>query len=101
MTLGPVISSSRLAKDKVVRSEDLTKRSRSDAVHGARLQVHQHGPGDVLATGGLIVVHVDPLKLKLGSSTVGSSWVNTVFIRDNLPELKIVIMLKCKIRKLA
>ena len=43
VTLGPIVTSSRLSKDKVVRSEDLTKRSRSDAVHGSWLQVHQDG----------------------------------------------------------
>ena len=36
-----------------------------DAVHGARLEVHQDGPGDVLAAGGLVVVDVDPLQLEV------------------------------------
>ena len=67
----------------------MTKRSRSDAVHGARLQVHQDCPGHVLASAGLIVVHVDPLQLKVRCSGVRSSWVNTVLVGDDLPELKI------------
>ena len=88
MTLGPVISCSALPKDKVVRSEDCAERPRPDTVHGARLQVHQDGPGDILATAGLIVVDVDPLQLKIRSSCIASSGVNAVLIRDDLPELK-------------
>ena len=88
MTLGPVVSSSRLSKDKVVRSEDLTKRSRSDAVHGSWLQVHQDGPGHVLATAGLVVVDIDSLQLELGGASIGTSGVDTMLIRDDLPELE-------------
>ena len=97
MSLGPVVTSSRLSKDKVVRSENLTKRSRSDAVHGAGLQVHQDGPGHVLATGSFVVVDIDSLQLKLRSSRVGSSWVYSVLIRDDLPELKKKYLFKCEI----
>ena len=88
MTLGPVVTSSRLSKDKVVRSEDLTKRSRSDAVHGSWLQVHQDGPGHVLAPGSFVVVDIDSLQLKLGGTSIGSSWVNAVLVRDDFPELR-------------
>ena len=61
MSLGPVISCPALPKHEVVRPEDLSKGSTPHAVHGAGLQVHQHCPGDVLATGGLIVVDIDAL----------------------------------------
>ena len=36
-----------------------------DAVHGAGLEVHQHGAGHVLAAARLVVVHIDNL-LELG-----------------------------------
>ena len=88
MSLGPVVTSSRLAKHEVVRSEDLPEGSGSDGVHGAGLQVHEDSPGDVLATGGLIVVDVDPLQLELRGTSVGASGVDTVLIRDDLPELE-------------
>ena len=35
-----------------------------DTVHGAGLEVHEHGPGHVLATVTLGVVHIDPLQLR-------------------------------------
>ena len=88
MSLGPVVASSRLSKHEVVRSEDLTKWSRSDRVHGARLQVHQHSSGHILATAGLVVVDVDSLQLEVAVSMIGSSGVNTMLIRDYLPELQ-------------
>ena len=34
-----------------------------NTVHGARLEVHQHGPRHVLGRARLGVVHVDPLQL--------------------------------------
>ena len=88
MSLGPVISGSRLSKNKVVGSENLSIRSGSDRVHGARLQVDQHGPGHVLAARGLIVVDVDALQLKVGVAVVGAGGVDAVLVRDDLPELK-------------
>merc|ERR1711887_497593 len=70
MSLSPVISSSTLSEYKVVWSEDLPERSTPHTVHGAGLQVHQHGPGHVLAPSSLIVVHVDALQLKIRGSLV-------------------------------
>ena len=88
VTLGPVVASSRLSKHEVVRSEDLSEWSGSDRVHGARLKVHQHSSGHILATAGLVVVDVDSLQLEVAVSMIGSSGVNTMLIRDNLPELQ-------------
>ena len=88
MTLGPVVSGSGLSKHKVVWSEDLTEGAGPHAVHGAGLQVHEDGPGHVLAAGGLVVVDIDPLKLELGGAGVGAGGVDTVLIRDDLPELE-------------
>jgi len=39
-----------LTKHKVVRSKYLTKGSRTNRIHRARLQVHQDGPGNILPT---------------------------------------------------
>ena len=88
VSLGPIVTSSGLAKHEVVWSEDLAEGSGSDRVHGAGLQVHKDSPGDVLPTGGLIVVDVDPLQLKLRGTSVGASGVDAVLIRDDLPELQ-------------
>ena len=88
MPLGPVVTSSWLTKHKVVRSEDLAIGSRSDTVHGARLQVHQDSSGHILATTGLVVVDIDPLQLQVRLTSVGTSGVNTMLVWDDLPELK-------------
>merc|ERR1711959_698708 len=66
VALGPVVTGSGLAEDKVVGAEELTEGAGADGVHGAGLQVHQDGTGHVAASGGLVVVHVDALQLKVG-----------------------------------
>ena len=43
VSFSPVISSSGLSEHEVVWSEDLAEGARPHAVHGAGLQVHQHG----------------------------------------------------------
>ena len=67
--------------------EQFSIRTRPDAVHGTGLQVHQHSPGDILATPSLIVVYVDPFKLEVRLPLVGTSGVDTVLVTDDLPEL--------------
>ena len=87
VTLGPVVAGSGLTEHEVVGPEDLTVGAGPHRVHGAGLQVNQDGPGDVLATAGLVVVHIDPLQLEVGVSMVGSGGVDAVLVRDDLPEL--------------
>ena len=58
--------------------------TRSDGVHGSWLEIYEDRSGDIFATGGLVVVDIDPLQLKIRVSVVGSSGVNTVLIRDDL-----------------
>ena len=87
MTLGPVVSSSRLSEHEVVGSEELTEGSGSDGVHGAGLEIHKDSAGNVSSTGGFVEVDVDPLELEIGVSVVGTGGVDTVFVGDDLPEL--------------
>lgn len=49
MTLGPVVAGARLAEHEVVRPEEHAVRTGPDRLHGAGLQVEQHGPRHVLA----------------------------------------------------
>merc|ERR1712004_589658 len=70
VALGPVVASPALPKDKVVRTEDLAVRSAPDRVHRAWLQVDQDCPWNIFAPGGLVVVHVDPLKLQVRGAPV-------------------------------
>jgi hypothetical protein len=87
VTLSPVVTSTRLAENEVIRAEDLTEWARANGVHGSWLKINEDSTWDILATSGLIVVDVDALKLKIGVAMVGTSWVNTMLIGDDLPEL--------------
>ena len=87
MSLSPVVTSTALSENKVIGSENLSERSGPHAVHGAGLQVDKDGAGHVLATAGLVVVHVDALQLEVAVAMVGAGGVDTVLVRDNLPEL--------------
>ena len=85
-TLGPVVTGSGLTEDEVVRAEELTEGTGADGIHGSGLQIHKDGAGDVTTTGGLVVVNVDALQLKVGVTVVGTGGVNAVLIRDDFPE---------------
>ena len=86
VTLGPVVTGTGLTEDEVVWSEELTEWSGSDGVHGSWLKIHEDGSWDVSSTGGLVVVDVDSLELEIGVTVVGTGWVNTVLVGDDLPE---------------
>merc|ERR1719305_1673041 len=88
VTLSPVVTSSRLAKDKVVRAEELTERAGAHRVHRARLQIHEDRARHVAATGGLIEVDVDALELEVRISVVRARRVDAVLIANHLPELR-------------
>ena len=69
VTLGPVVSctllqfalsvilskltSTTLAEDEVVRSEELTERTSSDGIHRARLEIDKDSSGDIFVAGRL------------------------------------------------
>jgi len=86
VTLGPVVTGTTLAEHEVVRSEDLSEWSTSHRVHGAWLEVDEDGARHVLAAGGLVVVDVDSLQLQIAVAMVGSGWVDSVLVGDDLPE---------------
>ncbi len=87
MTLGPVVAGAGLPKDEVVWPEDLPVRSGPHRVHGSGLEVDEDGPGDVFPSGGFVVVDIDPLQLELRVTVVGSGGVDTMLVRDDLPDL--------------
>ena len=88
MPLGPVVAGPGLPEHEVVGAEDLTEGAGAHAVHGAGLEVHQHGAGHVLAAARLVVVHIDPLELEVGGPGVGARGVDAVLVRDDFPELE-------------
>jgi hypothetical protein len=56
MTLCPVVTSTRLAKDEVVGAEKLSKRSSADSIHGTRLQIDEDSTGNELVAGCLLML---------------------------------------------
>ena len=86
VTFGPVVTGTGLSEDEVVWSEELTERSSSNRVHGSWLKIHEDGSWDVSSSSGLVVVDVDSLKLEIGVTVVGTGGVNSVLVRDDLPE---------------
>jgi hypothetical protein len=87
VTFGPVVTSTSLTENEVIGSEELTERSSTDGVHGSWLKIHEDCTGDISTTSSLVVINVDSLELEIRVSVISTSGVNTVFIRDNLPEL--------------
>ena len=87
MSFSPVVSSSRLSENKVVWSEEVTKRSSPHGVHGTRFEVYQNGSGDISSSGCFVIVDIDSFKLEVGLSLIGSGWVDSVFVGNDFPEL--------------
>ena len=51
MALGPVVSSTRLTKDEVIRTEELTERTSSDSIHCAGFEVDKDSARDIFVVG--------------------------------------------------
>jgi len=87
VALGPVVAGSGLAEHEVVGAEDLTVGAGANGVHGAGLEIHQDGAGNIASTSGFVEVNVDALQLKIAVAVVGTGGVNTVLVANDLPEL--------------
>jgi hypothetical protein len=59
MTLGPIVTSTGLAEDKVVGTEELSEGTSTDGVHGTRLQVDEDSTGDELVARRLRVISIE------------------------------------------
>ena len=76
-----------MIKDEVVGTEEVSERTRTNRVHGARLEIDQHSTGNVLVGTDFIVVDGDTLELEIEVSLVHTIRTNAVLVRDNFPEL--------------
>lgn len=56
VTLRPVVTSTRLAEDEVVRTEELSEGTGADGVHCTGLQIDEDGTGNELVARGLVTV---------------------------------------------
>jgi len=61
VTLSPIVTSAGLTENEVVWAEKLTKRARTDSIHGTRLKVNKDSSGDIFIPSGFIEVYVHPL----------------------------------------
>ena len=86
VTLGPVVTGTSLSEHEVVGAEELTERSSTDGVHGSGFEVHKDGSGDITATSSFVVVNIDSFQLEVRISVIGTSRVDSVFVRDDFPE---------------
>jgi len=87
VTLGPVVTSSRLTENEVIGSEELSEGTSSDGVHCSGFEIHKDSSGDVSTTSGFVEIDVDSFKLEIRVTVVGTGGVDTVFIGDDFPEL--------------
>lgn len=87
VTFRPVITCPGLPEDEVIWAEDLTERPGANAVHGSRLEIHEHSAWNESSAAGLIVVYVDALELQIGVAVVATGGVDAVFGADYFPEL--------------
>jgi hypothetical protein len=51
MALGPIVSSTGLTEDKVIRTEELTERTGADGVHGTGLKIDENSARNILVVG--------------------------------------------------
>ena len=65
VTLGPVVTSTRLTENEVIGSEKLTEGTGSNGVHGAGLEINKNSAGNVSSAGGLVEIDVDSLELEI------------------------------------
>jgi hypothetical protein len=87
VSLGPVVTSTSLTEDEVIRSEELSEGSSSDGIHSTGFKIHQDSSGDVSSTSGFVEIDIDSFELEIGVTVIGTGRINTVFIRDDFPEL--------------
>jgi hypothetical protein len=86
MTLGPVVTGTGLSEDKVIWSEELSEWSSSNGIHGSWFEIHKDGSWNISSTSGFVEIDVDSLELEIRVTVIGTGWVNTMLIRDDLPE---------------
>lgn len=84
--LGPLFCVT-LTGSHVVWTEDLPKGSQAQGDHSAQLQVHKHSAGHALAAGGVLVVLVDLLQLRIALTVVNAGRVDAMLVADDLPKL--------------
>ena len=81
VTFGPVVSSTRLTKDEVIRTEQLTERTSSDSIHSARFEVDEDSARDIFVIGCL--QGVSGTLLRWRSLVAGYTSLKYTFMRSS------------------
>jgi hypothetical protein len=97
MSFGPVITCTWLTKDEIIGSKKLTERTGTNWVHSPWFKVHQDCSWDISASCCLIEVNIYSFKLEIRVSMISTGRINTMFIRNDFPELgtNLVTTLTC------
>ncbi|KYN40673.1 hypothetical protein ALC56_04982, partial [Trachymyrmex septentrionalis] len=86
--LRPVVTRAALPEHEVVRSEYLTERPRTNRVHRPGLQIDQDRTRHVFTACRLVVVNIYPLQLQIRVTVIRASGIDSMLVRDHLPELR-------------
>jgi hypothetical protein len=86
MSLSPIVTSTSLSENKVVRSEELTERSSSNRVHGSRFEIHKNSSWYESTASSFVIVNINSFELKIRVTMISTCWIDTVFIGDDFPE---------------
>ena len=84
----PVVASTALSENEVIRLEDLAKFTRSNRIHDARLKVKQDCTRYKTATARFVEIDIGSFQLARSMSNVGSHLIHAMLIADNFPELR-------------
>jgi hypothetical protein len=76
----PVVTSTTLAKNEVVGTEKMSKRARTDGVHGSGLEINQDRARNVLVGADLVVVDRNTFQLQVIVSFVKTILIDTVLV---------------------
>ena len=83
----PVVTGTTLTEDEIVRSEERTKWTGANRVHGTGLEIDQDGAGNILIRPNFVIIDINSFELKLIGSFVDTVVLDTVLIRHGLPKL--------------
>eukprot|EP00747_Dinoflagellata_sp_TGD_P141305 gnl/TRDRNA2_/TRDRNA2_176109_c1_seq1.p3 gnl/TRDRNA2_/TRDRNA2_176109_c1~~gnl/TRDRNA2_/TRDRNA2_176109_c1_seq1.p3 ORF type:complete len:142 (-),score=0.05 gnl/TRDRNA2_/TRDRNA2_176109_c1_seq1:1596-2021(-) len=86
VTLSPIISSTSLAEYKVIRTKNLSKRTRSYRVHRSRFKVHENSAWYITTFSSFVEVDVDTFELKFRITIVCTIRVYSMFITNDFPK---------------
>jgi hypothetical protein len=84
MALRPIVSSSALAKDKVIGAKETSERSSANGVHGSWFKIRKNGTGDVSTLHTFVEIAANALQLERIVSVVRSITMDAMLRRHHL-----------------